>query len=67
MTPPPIDIAAMRRRPDLLDAAIAGAIITAAATILWLGRGLTFFADEWAVIGDGPLGIDSFFRPFNEA
>jgi hypothetical protein len=66
MTPPPVGIASMRRRPDLFDAIVAGAIVAATITILWLGRGLTFFADEWAVIGDRPLGLDTFLRPFNE-
>ena len=31
-----------------------------------MGRGLTFFADEWAVIGDRPIGLGTFLRPFNE-
>lgn len=42
-----------------------GALL-AFATLLWMGRGLTFFADEWAVIGDRPIGLDTFIRPFNE-
>lgn len=42
------------------------AILTATVVLLLLGRGLTFFADEWAVIGDRPLGIATFLRPFNE-
>jgi hypothetical protein len=35
-------------------------------TLLWLGRGLTFFADEWAVIADRSITLDSFLQPFNE-
>ncbi len=34
--------------------------------LLALGRGLTFFADEWEVIANRPIGIDTFLRPFNE-
>ena len=43
-------------------------IVTAAAfvLILWLGRGMTFFADEWAVIIARPISFDSFLQPFNE-
>lgn len=35
-------------------------------TLLWLGRGLTFFSDEWAVIADRSISLESFLRPFNE-
>lgn len=34
--------------------------------LLALGQGLTFFADEWAVIEGRSLDIGSFLRPFNE-
>ena len=34
--------------------------------LLWLGRGLTFFADEWAVMADRTISLDSFLQPFNE-
>ena len=44
--------------------AIAAAI--AAVVLLALGQGLTFFADEWAVIEGRALDIDGFLRPFNE-
>ena len=40
--------------------------IGAFATLLWLGRGLTFFADEWAVMAERPISLDSFLQPFNE-
>ena len=43
-----------------LAAALAG------VTLLALGQGLTFFADEWAVIEGRTLDLDSFVRPFNE-
>ena len=43
----------------------AAAIVTSAA-LLALGQGLTFFADEWAVIEGRSLDLDSFLRPFNE-
>lgn len=50
----------------LADAAVVLATVAASAILLVLGRGLTFFADEWAVIENRPLGIESFLRPFNE-
>ena len=54
------------RRPDpdrlfLLAAAVA------AVVLLWLGAGLTFFADEWAFIEVRSLGDPStWFTPHNE-
>ena len=42
------------------------AALTAFLTLLWLGRGLTFFADEWAVMADRTISLDSFIQPFNE-
>ncbi len=44
------------------------ALVTVGAFIgiLWLGRGMTFFADEWAVIVERPISLDNFVRPFNE-
>ncbi len=44
--------------------AIAAGI--AGVALLALGQGLTFFADEWAVIEGRALDLDSFLRPFNE-
>ena len=39
----------------------------AAGTIMWLGRGMTFFADEWAFIESRSLGDPlSWFWPHNE-
>jgi hypothetical protein len=55
-----------RRRPDRADVVVGLASVAAFAVLAWLGRGLTFFADEWAVIEDRPIGIETFFRPFNE-
>jgi len=41
--------------------------VIAAATLLWLGRGMTFFADEWAFIESRSLGDPvSWFTPHNE-
>jgi hypothetical protein len=42
------------------------ASLVAFATLMWLGRGLTFFADEWAVMAERPISLDSFLQPFNE-
>ena len=55
-----------RRRPDAADLAVAIAAIGAFVTLVWLGLGLTFFADEWAVIADRSISLESFLRPFNE-
>lgn len=55
-----------RPRPDRADVVVGLATVAAVAVLTWLGRGLTFFADEWAVIEDRPIGLDTFFRPFNE-
>lgn len=54
------------RRPDLADALVGIAVIAAFLALLWLGRGLTFFADEWAVMADRTISLDSFIQPFNE-
>lgn len=54
------------RRPDLADAIVAVAVVVAFLALLWLGRGLTFFADEWAVMADRTISLDSFIQPFNE-
>ena len=54
------------QRPDRADLAVAAIAVVAFFGILWLGRGMTFFADEWAVVAERPISIDSFLRPFNE-
>ena len=57
---------ARTRRPDLADAVVGVAMLASFLTLMWLGRGLTFFADEWAVMAERPISIDSFLQPFNE-
>lgn len=59
-------VRADRRRPDLADAIVVLASLGAFAALLWLGRGLTFFADEWAVMAERSISLDSFLEPFNE-
>ena len=54
------------RRPDVADGLVGVAVLTAFLTLVWLGRGLTFFADEWAIMADRTISIDSFIQPFNE-
>ena len=56
----------MTRRLDRYDAIVAIASVAAFGVLVWLGRGLTFFADEWEVIENRPIGLETFFRPFNE-
>ena len=57
---------ARTRRPDLADAVVGVAMLASFLTLMWLGRGLTFFADEWAVMAERPISIDSVLQPFNE-
>src|SRR5262245_26454919 len=47
--------------------AFGALLVGGAALILWLGRGLSFFADEWAFIEQRSLGDPSgWFKPHNE-
>lgn len=51
-------------RPTLAFAAI---LVVGALTLIWLGFGMTFFADEWAFIENRSLGDPrSWFEPHNE-
>ena len=34
--------------------------------LIWLGLGLTFFADEWTIIADRVVTAEDLLRPFNE-
>jgi hypothetical protein len=54
------------RRPDTADVVVGVAVVAAVVLLLWLGRGLTFFADEWAVMADRTISLESFIEPFNE-
>ncbi len=54
------------RRPDRADLTVGAVVVAAFVGILWLGRGMTFFADEWAVIVERPISLDNFLMPFNE-
>lgn len=54
------------RRPDTADLVVGVAIVAAVVLLLGLGRGLTFFADEWAVMADRTISFESFIEPFNE-
>jgi len=36
------------------------------ALLLILGRGMTFFADEWAIIERREISLEDWLRPFNE-
>lgn len=49
------------------DPWFAVAVAISVPVLLWLGRGLTFFSDEWAVIADRSLGDPStWWAPHNE-
>lgn len=49
------------------DAIFTGLVPTSILVLLWLGRGLTFFSDEWAFIADRSLGDPStWWAPHNE-
>src|SRR5689334_6775680 len=57
---------AAARRPDRADLMVAVLLVVAVSVLLFLARGMTFFADEWAVIAERNLSLDDFLRPFNE-
>jgi hypothetical protein len=54
------------RRPDRFDAIVVAAAVVGVAVLIWMGLGLTFFADEWTIISDRAVTADSLLRPFNE-
>ena len=45
---------------------MAIAACLAVGVLVWLGLGLTFFADEWAIIADRAVTAEDLLRPFNE-
>lgn len=58
--------ASARRRPDRFDAIVGIAAVVAVGLLVWLGLGLTFFADEWGVIADRAVTVNDLLAPFNE-
>jgi hypothetical protein len=49
------------------DRAMALLALACGGAVLWLGRGLTFFWDEWEFISARSLGdVESWLRPHNE-
>ena len=62
----PVPVVSARRRPDRFDIAVGIAVVGAIVALVRLGLGLTFFADEWAVIADRSISVDGLLRPFNE-
>ena len=59
-------VPARRLRPDRFDAFVGIAAVVAVVLLVWLGLGLTFFADEWGVIADRTVTIENLLAPFNE-
>jgi hypothetical protein len=59
-------IPSQRIRPDRFDAFVVVAAALAVAVLVWLGLGLTFFADEWGIIADRAVTVEDLLRPFNE-
>ena len=57
---------AERHRPDRFDIGVVIATIASVLLLIRLGLGLTFFADEWAVISDRAVTVEDLLRPFNE-
>jgi hypothetical protein len=45
---------------------VAIAAVGTVGLLVWLGLGLTFFADEWSVISDRVVTAEDLLRPFNE-
>jgi hypothetical protein len=56
----------VRRGRDRFDALVVIAAGIAVAVLVWLGLGLTFFADEWGIIADRAVTAEDLVRPFNE-
>lgn len=55
------------RRWHTPDVVFAGAAVLSVPILLWFGRGLTFFSDEWAFIADRSLMDPStWWAPHNE-
>ena len=52
--------------PTSFDIVVAIAAVGAVVLLVRLGLGLTFFADEWAVIADRAVTVQDLLRPFNE-
>ncbi len=50
-------------RPDIV---VIIATVGATGLLIWLGLGLTFFADEWTIISDRTVTPQDLVRPFNE-
>jgi len=48
------------------DVAVLVATLGATGLLIWLGLGLTFFADEWTIIADRVVTAEDLLRPFNE-
>jgi len=65
-SPPVISEPSTHRRPDRFDALVAVATCLAVGVLIWLGLGLTFFADEWTIISDRTVTLEDLVRPFNE-
>lgn len=56
----------MRRHLDRSDIVVGFATLAGVALLIWLGLGLTFFADEWGLIAERSVTLDDLLRPFNE-
>ena len=61
-----VDVPSGRGRPDRFDIVVGIAAVGAIALLVRLGLGLTFFADEWAVIAERAVTVQDLVRPFNE-
>lgn len=56
----------VRTRVDLAHVGFAALAVLASSLILWLGRGLTFFSDEWAVMTRPTGSLADWLAPHNE-
>ena len=56
-----------RRRVDRSDVVVGIAAVGAVMLLMWLGLGLTFFADEWSVIADRSVTLPGPRSPVQRA
>jgi hypothetical protein len=64
--PPPAPTATWRERLMVVDWRPIALAVAALVALVWLGRDMTFYHDEWAMILKRDLSIDGILAPHNE-